>query len=317
MNDTFSKSSGTTSLLPVDHPTHSRNLAYNPALDHIRFLAALLVFSFHFFHAYIGFGTPIFPHIYYGLVTDGYTGVTLFFVLSGFLFMTIALGTDHIDYRNFMTNRFLRIYPLFLFIFFIALSVSRLKFAPADIFYLLFTNLGAPPTSSTVLTGAAWTISIEFTFYMVFPFLARFAKERGPIYLLQAICVMLVMRLAAYAVADAPTDIFHWTLIGRFDQFLIGMLAAQLCSMLAPSHRTARITLCIAAVSIFTLVGLQARYASLLGPDNKQVFWRFGVRLKQRFGLSLLSAIRERTLVYRLSRRDFFSAVANSPIHSI
>ena len=176
-----------------------------------------------------------------------------------------------------MTNRFLRVYPLFLFMFFITISIGRQKFAPADVFYLMFTNLGGTPLAWTFMTGAAWTISIEFTFYAVFPFLARFAKERGPAYLLQAILIMLVIRLATYAVADNPVDIFYWTLVGRFDQFLIGMLAAQMCSRLSIGLSTARITFCIAAVLVFFLVGIQARYAglypSLAMPNPKPMFW--------------------------------------------
>ena len=267
--------SGLVSVVSVDHPTHSRNLKYNPALDHIRFLAAFLVFSFHFYHSYIGFATPIRNHFYLSLITDGYTGIALFFVLSGFLFMSIALGTDRINYKDFMINRFLRIYPLFLFMFFIGVSIGRDRFGAADVLYLMFTNVGAPPTSSTILTGAAWTISVEFTFYMVFPFLARFAKEKGPSYLMQAILIMLVIRIATYAVADHPTTIFYWTLVGRFDQFLVGMLAAQLSFRLVPGPRMAQIILCIGAIAVFCLVGLQARYASFNVPPNgpKQMFW--------------------------------------------
>jgi len=259
--------------LLVELPTRSKNFKYNPFLDHIRFLAFFLVFSFHVFSHYRFFGNAEKISLYTGIMTEGYTGVTLFFVLSGFLFMFIALTSDHISYKGFLLNRTLRIYPLFLFIFFIAISISRDKFVASDLLYVLSTNLGQPPTSLAIVTGAAWTISIEFTFYLVFPFLANFAKQRGPIYLVQAILLMFVVRLVTYAVSEQPTQIYYWTLIGRFDQFLIGMLTAQVCSRLSLTPRLSRFVLLAGAVAITTLVWHQGRYAGLLRPQPRQPFW--------------------------------------------
>lgn len=257
----------------VGLPTHSQNLKYDPYLDHTRFLAFFLVFSYHVFANYRMFGSTQKISFYTGLITEGYTGVALFFVLSGFLFMSIALNSDHISYKGFLLNRVLRIYPLFLFVFFVAISIDRDKFAAADLLYILSTNIGRPPTSFSVITGAAWTISIEFTFYFVFPFLAHFAKQKGPVYLMQAILLMFVVRLVTYAVSDQPTQIFYWTLVGRFDQFLIGMLTAQLCRRISFTPRLSRSILAVATAAIFTLVWFQGRNAGLLRPQPRQPFW--------------------------------------------
>ena len=94
--------------------------------------------------------------------------------------------------------------------------------------YLFTTNLGMSPTSGTVVTGAAWCISLEFLFYMVFPFLARFAMEQGPRCLLKLLALMLFFKLAAYTVNENSELMYFSTFVGRFDQFLIGMLAALL-----------------------------------------------------------------------------------------
>ncbi|GAB4215044.1 MAG: hypothetical protein Fur007_12340 [Rhodoferax sp.] len=116
------------------------NLAHIPQLDHLRLLAALLVFGFHVFHQYFGHWVPSPYAAGFGLITEGHTGVALFFVLSGFLFMSIALQGGDIDYKKFIRNRFLRIFPLFLFFFFVAISVGRDTFRAADVFYLAFSN---------------------------------------------------------------------------------------------------------------------------------------------------------------------------------
>jgi peptidoglycan/LPS O-acetylase OafA/YrhL len=142
--------------------------------------------------------------------------------------MQIALHQKTIVYRDFLRNRVLRILPLFLTIFLVATSIGRDTFQPQDLLYMFATNLGHAPTSGTPVTGAAWTISLEFLFYMVFPFLARFAMERGPRYLLNLLVLMVFFKLAAYTVNENSTLMLFCTFVGRFDQFLIGMLAAML-----------------------------------------------------------------------------------------
>jgi len=205
----------------------SLNLPYQPRLDQLRWFAATLVFLFHFYLEYRGNGGAELNSRWTALVTQGHTGVGLFFTLSGFLFMQIALAQQTIVYRDFVRNRVLRILPLFLTIFLVATSIGRDNFQPQDLLYLFATNLGHAPTSGTVITGAAWTISLEFLFYLVFPFLARFAIERGPRYLLELLLLMGFFKLAAYTVNDNSTLMYFSTFVGRFDQFLIGMLAAM------------------------------------------------------------------------------------------
>ncbi|WP_020586241.1 acyltransferase family protein [Desulfobacter curvatus] len=163
----------------------SKNISYIPRLDHLRFLAASMIFAFHIFHDFFGNWKPHPQLAGFGLITEGHTGIALFFVLSGFMFMTISYKGGNIQYGKFMHNRFLRIFPLFLFIFFLSISVGRDQFRAADVIYIFFSNLGTAPTSSTFITGAAWTISLEFTFYMVFPFLAKFTRNQGPGYLIR------------------------------------------------------------------------------------------------------------------------------------
>lgn len=256
----------------------SHNLAYIPALDHLRLLAALLVLAFHTFHLYFGHWQPAPYAAALGLLTEGHTGVALFFVLSGFLFMTIGLQSEHIDYRAFMRNRLLRIFPLFLFFFFVAISVQRDVFRAPDVLYVLFSNIGKPPTSEHFITGAAWTISVEFTFYLVFPFLARFVRAEGVGYLLRLIALMALVKLAAWGVAERATLVFYSTLVGRFDQFLWGMVAALLWQQRPFAgfvQRHGRGLLVLALALLWAATTVQARFASYFLPEPRQAFWVF------------------------------------------
>lgn len=206
----------------------TQNLPYLPRLDHLRFYAAFLVFIFHFYHFAAGAKPPGIPdNVLVAIAHEGYIGVSLFFVLSGFIFTLICYGKE-VRYKEFMINRLLRIFPLFLFMFFVAISVGREQFGAADVFYIFFSNLGHAPTSDTFLTGAAWSISVEFTFYMIFPFLVTFYSRYGARYLLKIILILIVMRYGVYLLHAEIVKPFFSTLLGRLDQFLIGMLCAGL-----------------------------------------------------------------------------------------
>ena len=60
---------------------------------------------------------------------------------------------------------------------------------------------------------------------------------------------MFVIRLVTYAVSEQPTQIYYWTLVGRFDQFLIGMLIAQICIRFTLTPRLSRLLLAVGAAA--------------------------------------------------------------------
>lgn len=255
------------------HALVSANLPWNPRLAHLRCVAALLVLGFHVFHTFYGHWQPQPQAWGFGWVAEGHSGVSLFFVLSGFLFMSIALRAGgELAYGGFVRNRVLRIFPLFVVVFVVAVSVGRDAFRPQDVLYLAFSNLGAAPTSNQFITGAAWTISVEFAFYLVFPFLARFAMVQGPGYLLRLMGLLLLFKLGAFLVSERPTHMIYSTLLGRMDQFLVGMLAAQLTA-----RRGWRALhggwMAAAAVAMWALLEAQARWASYFLPQPVQPAW--------------------------------------------
>ena len=84
-------------------------------LDHLRALAIIIVFVYHYS---VMSGFP--PHLYEYGGSFGWTGVDLFFVLSGFLiggqlFSKLARELP-ISYGEFYFKRFLRIVPAYLFV---------------------------------------------------------------------------------------------------------------------------------------------------------------------------------------------------------
>ena len=90
-----------------------------PVLDAIRGIAAIMVFVYHGVSLQFPLWGEILQTYDYGWllipVAMGWSGVDLFFVLSGFLITGILLDTvDERDYfRNFYARRTLRIFPLY------------------------------------------------------------------------------------------------------------------------------------------------------------------------------------------------------------
>lgn len=83
-------------------------------LDYVRAFAAYLVVSWHFMHEARGIpvpfeGAPWAP--IFSLMDEGHAGVSLFMVLSGYLFAKLLDGKS-IRYGAFLYNRFLRLVPL-------------------------------------------------------------------------------------------------------------------------------------------------------------------------------------------------------------
>jgi peptidoglycan/LPS O-acetylase OafA/YrhL len=133
-------------------------------LDGLRAIAALLVVLFH------NQGPDI---------LQGWIGVQIFFVLSGYLITTLLLRehgrTGRVDLGNFYLRRAFRILPVYLLVLGV-LAIGLLvvgKFASNPLgqqfpLYLVFGNeftTGGP-------YGQSWTLGIEQKFYLVWPVLA-------------------------------------------------------------------------------------------------------------------------------------------------
>ncbi|MFG6176678.1 acyltransferase family protein [Halomonas sp. THAF12] len=251
----------------------SSNIAYLPRLDHLRFLAAGLVLAFHLYHYFFHGWNPNPEAAVIGFIVEGHTGVALFFTLSGFLFMLIAMQGG-IAYGRFLFNRILRIAPLFLVVFYLAITLGRDEFAASDFLYVLFSNIGSPPTSDFFVTGAAWTISVEFTFYLIFPFLAAFFLAQGWRYLLGVLALLMLFKIVIFTQVDDPIHVLYSTLPGRLDQFLIGMGAARLYHDYRDRMMRVAWPLMISAVvAIYSLLFVLARHASWMSENRHEPLW--------------------------------------------
>ncbi|UYW74143.1 acyltransferase [Pseudocitrobacter faecalis] len=213
------------------------NNKYLARLDHLRFFAIAMVAFFHFKGKHLP--DDNWWHSVNGVINlwinHGSIGVSLFLVLSGFLFTVICDGgKKEINYWMFIKNRVLRIFPLLTVIFFIILCVGKNDVGPIDIMRLLFLQLNTGTTrpgwgEEFFPVGVIWTIAVEFQFYMIFPFLSIFLNKYGPKYILTLIITMILIRYGIIILkGESIVGNFYSTIIGRVDQFLIGIIAGYL-----------------------------------------------------------------------------------------
>ncbi len=178
------------------------------------------------------------------LFTSGGSGVSFFFVLSGFLITHLILvekqekGTFGL--KNFYLRRVLRIWPLYYFIvlfgFFIypyaKVAIGMEVVIPYNILYHLafLTNFDSIRVANENLIGVApmmigitWSVAIEEQFYLVWPLLFYFVKDK--FYGLIFISIFITCFLFRYFNADAGTTNYYHSLSVMGDLALGGSCA--------------------------------------------------------------------------------------------
>ncbi len=211
--------------LAPEAASESKNVGYIARLDHLRFFAAVLVVMYHFYHGLVPLEAKS-DNPLLSLFGEGSSGVDLFFVLSGFIFGLIGQGKK-IHYGNFIFSRLVRIYPLYLLGIVIVTAANVGLLSPGDIALLLFPVLDVGMLPGLPGFGQLWTIGLEFQFYLVFPFLMVFVARHGAKYLVGLMVLGLMLRGFYFFDRGTVRDICQWSMLGRFDEFAVGMLAAS------------------------------------------------------------------------------------------
>jgi peptidoglycan/LPS O-acetylase OafA/YrhL len=220
---------------------------YFIALDHIRALAAFMVFIWHFVHASNGYPiafeyTPTL--IPFSILNEGHTGVALFMTLSGYLFAKLLDGKK-IHYGHFLWNRFLRLAPL-LFVVILLVGINR---------YFRWESFELGTYLNRILKGAiyptlpngGWSITAEFHFYLVLPLLLIISwKYKAGLFLV--VIATVLFRFSLYSMKGEVQSLSYWTIVGRIDQFILGIVAYQFHNHLTKKHYLA-----IGAISFFLI----------------------------------------------------------------
>ncbi len=215
-----------------------------PELDGLRGTAILLVLVGHYFAA-PGKGAVRFLSGYW--VRLGWTGVDLFFVLSGFLIGGILLAVrDSPNYfKTFYARRFFRIIPIYyawiaiyavLFLIARAFLTARVgsvqKIDISILAHFLFLQNFHDFLKSTVSFwwfSLTWSLAVEEQFYLVAPVLVRYLPKR--VLALVLIAVMFGAPILRFVVRNGFSDgpwLAYRLMPCRADSLAAGVLAALL-----------------------------------------------------------------------------------------
>ena len=187
-----------------------------PPLTGVRAIAAYMVFLHH---------TERNP-----LAKELHVGVTLFFVLSGFLIAykyETACQFNFAWLRQYFQNRFARIFPVYLLI-----AVTSLLLLGDQTWTTWFLNLTLLKGFSVKTLGSgiaqAWSLTVEECFYASAPVIFLFSRKNllKPLLFLAALLggILLLTRIPLVNVSfGPPTFVLLYTFFGRFLEFFAGI----------------------------------------------------------------------------------------------
>lgn len=205
---------------------------YFPGLNGLRAIAAISVLIGHITSTtFINFNFNLPP------ISIGEHGVTLFFVISGFLITYLLLiekeKTNNIDVKKFYFRRILRIWPIYYL--FIAIGII-LSFYISDIkdiqsknilwYIFLSANFALVLNETVRFIIHYWSIGVEEQFYMFWPWFIKFDIKRITIKLLSIIFLLFILKSAFWYFGGNKFILYKILSTTRFHCMLIGAIGA-------------------------------------------------------------------------------------------
>ncbi len=284
-------------------------------MDGLRAISILAVLAYH--------GVDLLRSV---LGRQGWIGVDIFFVISGFLISRLAMAemarTGRFDVRRFFVSRLFRISPaiwVLLSVYVLTNPLNSASILPAvSLATLNLTDYDvALGWNNSIESGIGycWSLAVEEKYYLLFPFLMLFYRSfRTPLFLLMLIGLAEFWKFTQIAPTTDSLRLLAAFDI-RFDEILIGCLAASVLDRKQsyPGFFNVLSKPFVPAV-LFVCILYFLRYfvhpATLTTLGQKQLCWLFSLPLfASLVGLLLLSL----TVVQEKGRPCLLSKVLGSP----
>ena len=239
---------------------HLKSIRYRPEIDGLRALAVLPVVLFH-----LGLGFP-----------GGFTGVDVFFVISGFLICGIILrelDEEKFSMLRFYERRVRRIMPAFFAVIFAALVLAALILYPRDFdmmgHHLTYISLFASNVQLSIFEGGywaadaktfpllhTWSLAVEEQFYFVMPVILIVFHRWFRKHLFAALLLFFVISLGycIYATQAIPQQAFY-LLPSRAWEMLLGGMVYLLIQRDCPWTKVPLLGSLLGAGGFFLMVG--------------------------------------------------------------
>lgn len=296
----------------------TENKKFYPALNGLRGVAILLVFFQHYI-----IWSPVWAQW-------GWTGVDIFFVLSGFLITGILYDTRNAKnrFKNFYGRRTLRIFPLYYAVLVFAIITSPVfHWVWERAWFLWFVYLGnftifqAHREHAILLTSAThpffhlhfghfWTLCVEEQFYLVWPPIVYLVKDRVKLrnLCLAFVCAAPLLRLACTFLLRREllnADFLYVFTPLRADALILGGLLA-LCLRGPEAARIARLAVpfmlgILGAFALGQIVSMIINGRPLSTLTGTVWIETFGYSVIDMFAASIIiQSLNEKTVFFKL-----------------
>lgn len=205
-----------------------------PQLDGLRGVAIAMVVAFHYAGlAYLA-GIPSFMNVLLSPMGLGWSGVDLFFVLSGFLIGGIlidARGSSNY-FRAFYWRRVCRIFPLYFALLAIVLLIEHYRrqalwATPWWTCVSFSQNVWMAIHNDVGSLNITWSLAVEEQFYVLLPAVIYFVKPpRLPWVLGAGIVSAPLIRLGLFLASPRFATALFVLLPCRMDSLLLGVAVA-------------------------------------------------------------------------------------------
>lgn len=200
-----------------------------PHITFTRFIAALAVVIFHEGLLVYPFTIPLLTFF----LQRGGLAVTYFFVLSGFILTVVYYPKKtKINLKDFYLARFARIYPVYfislvVFIaFFIAFNLKGIQIN--NVLLSLFMLQSWITNSLQAINGPAWSLSVEFFFYLIFPFIvvfiAKLTRRNRLFFILISILITSLLYIIFNPYLSTVSNNLRFNPIFHLNSFFIGIV---------------------------------------------------------------------------------------------
>lgn len=205
------------------------------SLTGLRFLAAFYVFVFH-----IHIRWPISENPYIaGFFSQGAIGMSLFFILSGFILAYNYVDVDFKkpgEFKSYIVNRFARIYPVYILTLIMTFQFLDFSLNLKGVFFGLMMILISivvlqawyPQLFGFWNFGGTWSISVEIFLYSLLPFILKISKRLDFFKVISISLIIFIVSLVPGLMQKLsnpiPFAVYYATPIYRLPEFVIGVL---------------------------------------------------------------------------------------------
>ncbi len=206
---------------------------YFPALTGVRAVAAFMVY----FHHNNPISIVVFGAGLHNFFSEMHIGVTIFFVLSGFLITYRYYNLKHIPIKKYIINRLSRIYPMYFLLtsltFVFSVMINPVNILASIKLYVLNCTFLKGFFDNFKFTGIAqgWSLTVEEMFYLLAPFFFMLIKKGKyfliilPIVILLSgfLLVFVFKNSSFYGLMSSINFMLDYTFFGRCIEFFIGI----------------------------------------------------------------------------------------------